>query len=108
MNYKNTLKSGSVRYIIFKEENTWYGVALEFNIIEEGNSPREVMDSLFEAIQGYVETAQKLKLRPIPLNQIPDPEYQKMWEKLRKEKTDSPTTLKNVYNFGNISPYAMA
>ncbi len=106
MKYKNTLKNGSVRYIIFKEENTWYGVALEFNIVEEGTSPRKVMDSLFEAIQGYVETAQKLKMRPMPLNQTPDPEYQKMWEKLEKE--DNSPALKNVYNFGNISPYAMA
>ena len=69
MKYKNTIKRGSVRYIIFKEDDTWYGAALEFNIVEEGKSPREVMDSLFEAIQGYVETAQKLKMRPIPLNQ---------------------------------------
>ena len=31
---KNTLERGSVRYIIFNEDNTWYGVGLEFNIVE--------------------------------------------------------------------------
>ena len=43
MKYKNTLKRGSVRYIIFKEKDIWYGVALEFNIIEQGDNPLEVM-----------------------------------------------------------------
>ena len=66
MNYKNTLNKGKVRYIIFKEDDTWYGVALEFNIVVEGDNPREAMQSLFDAIQGYVETAQKLKMRPMP------------------------------------------
>ena len=108
MKYKNTLKSGSVRYIIFKESDTWYGVALEFNLVEEGNTAREVMDSLFEAIQGYVETAQKLKMRPMPLNQTPEKEYEKLWEKLENEKSGKSLIQKNVYNFGNISPYAMA
>ena len=99
MKYKNTLKNGKVRYIIFKEDDTWYGVALEFNIVEEGDNPLQVMASLFEAIQGYVETAQKLKLRPMPLNQKPDEEYQKLWDKLEKEKEKS-VMPKNIYNFG--------
>ncbi|MCX6718257.1 MAG: hypothetical protein NTY81_01475 [Candidatus Staskawiczbacteria bacterium] len=108
MSYKNTLKKGSVRYVIFKEADTWYGVALEFNIVEEGKDPLKVMSSLFEAIQGYVETAQKLKLRPMPLNQKPDTEYQKLWEKLSKVKKETDLLPKNVYNFGTTSPYAMA
>ena len=108
MKYKNTLKSGSVRYIIFKEDDTWYGVALEFNIVEEGSDPRKVMYSLFEAIQGYVETAQKLKMRPMPLNQIPDPEYQKLWEKLEREKKEKNLLPRNIFNIGQFSPYAMA
>lgn len=110
MKYKNTIKRGSVRYVIFKEGDTWYGAALEFNIVEAGKNPKEVMDSLFEAIQGYVETVQKLKMRPIPLNQKPEPEYQKLWEKLESEREKKDTYLlpKNVYNFGITSPYAMA
>lgn len=109
MKYKNTLKNGKVRYIIFKEGDTWYGVALEFNIVEEGDNPLQVMASLFEAIQGYVETAQKLKLRPMPLNQKPDEEYQKLWDKLEKEKEKS-VMPKNIFNFGYnyFKPHAMA
>lgn len=100
MNYKNTLNSGSVRYIIFKEDNVWYGVALEFNIVEEGDNPEEVMALLFQAIRGYVETARKLKMRPNPLNQIPDKEYQDLWEKLEGKKPGKSFDPGDVYTFG--------
>ncbi|MBU4204713.1 hypothetical protein KKE19_00725 [Patescibacteria group bacterium] len=110
MKYKNTLKSGKVRYIIFKENDVWYGVALEFNIVEEGDNPAEVILSLFQAIQGYVETAQKLKMRPMPLNQKPDKEYQELWNKLEESKEKKSAMPKNIYNFGytSIKPCAMA
>ena len=101
MSYKNTLKKGSVRYIIFKEEDTWYGVALEFNIVEEGDNPVEVMASLFEAIQGYVETARILKMRPMPLNQKPDEEYEKLWNSLEEAKTLKINRPEEVYTFGH-------
>jgi hypothetical protein len=110
MKYKNTIKSGKVRYIIFKEDDTWYGVALEFNIVEEGDNPEKVIVSLFQAIQGYVETAQKLKIRPMPLNQKPDEEYQKLWDKIEKREKEKSALPKNIYNFGYqaIKPCAMA
>lgn len=100
MKYKNTLNKGSVRYIIFKEDNTWYGVALEFNIVEDGDNPVEVMASLFQAIRGYIETARKLKMRPMPLNQKPEKEYQELWNKLEKRKMERITPSKQIYTFG--------
>lgn len=101
MKYKNTLNKGSVRYIIFKEDNAWYGVALEFNIVEEGDNPVEVMASLLEAIRGYIETARKVKLRPHPLNQKPDLEYEELWDKLEsKKKIEGVIKPEEVYTFG--------
>lgn len=100
MKYKNTLNKGSVRYIIFKENGAWYGVALEFNIVEEGDNPVEVMASLFEAIQGYVETARKLKMRPMPLNQKPDKEYQDLWDSLEEGGKEKIVPFEQVYTFG--------
>lgn len=100
MKYKNTLHKGSIRYIIFKENNVWYGVALEFNIVEEGDNPLEVMASLFQAIQGYVETARKLKMRPIPLNQKADKEYEELWNKL-KDRKEREITKPQVFTFGH-------
>lgn len=100
MKYKNTINKGSVRYIIFKEDNTWYGVALEFNIVEDGDNPVKVMASLFDAIQGYVENARKLKMRPIPLNQKTEKEYEDLWDNLEKRKMESTTKPEQVYTFG--------
>ena len=37
MNKPNTFKKGRVRVLIFKERGVWYGVALEFNIVESGS-----------------------------------------------------------------------
>ena len=108
--FKNTLQKGSVRYIIFKEGDTWYGVALEFNIVEDGDNPVEVMASLFEAIEGYIETAQKLKMRPMPLNQTPDKEYQDLWNKLEETEDEKHAIPENIYTFGYapIKSYAAA
>jgi hypothetical protein len=107
MKSENTLENGLVRHIIFKENGIWYGVALEFNIVEEGDNPVEVMASLFEAIQGYVETAQKCKAGAAPLNQEPDKEYQKLWEKLAEAQAagNKNEKLLQVYNFG-YTPFA--
>jgi len=100
MKYKNTIEKGSVRYIIFKEEDTWYGVALEFNIVEDGDNPVEVMASLFEAMQGYVENARKLKMRLMPLNQKSEKEYEELWNNLEKRKTERAVRPEEVYTFG--------
>lgn len=98
MKYKNTLNKGSVRCIIFKEDGVWYGVALEFNIIEEGQDPIAVLASLDQAIKGYIETARKLKMRPFALNQKPDKEYESLWNALRDHKKIP--AKKEVYYFG--------
>ena len=101
MKYKNTLQKGGVRYIVFKERSKWYAVALEFNIVEAGDDPREVLLSLFEAIRGYVKSARKIKARPHILNQKTDAEYESLWIKFQ-EKKGAPLSkyLPPVYTFG--------
>ncbi|MDP2926987.1 MAG: hypothetical protein Q8N65_02535 [bacterium] len=101
MKYKNTLQKGRVRYIVFKEGDKWYAVALEFNIIEAGDDPREVLLYLFEAIRGYVKSVIKIKARPQVLNQRADEEYEKLWDRLQ-EKKGVPLSkyLPPVYTFG--------
>jgi hypothetical protein len=74
---------------------------LEFNIVEEGDNPMEVMASLFQAIEGYVETAQMLKMNPAPLNQKPDKEYEEMWARLQENKQEKDLKLDHVYSFGH-------
>ena len=75
----NSYQKGSVRCIIFKEDNTWFGAALEFNIVETGEDPREVMVLLDEAIRGYITSGKKSNIRQHILNQVVDPEYEHLW-----------------------------
>lgn len=79
MKYRNTIRKGSVRILVFHEADTWYAAALEFNIVESGDTPQEAMLLIFEAVQGYVESAKKIKARPRILNQSPDGEYEIKW-----------------------------
>lgn len=98
MKIPNTLQKGSVRYMVFQEDNAWYAVGFEFNIVEEGSTPEEAMLLLFEAIKGYVESARKIKARPNILNQKTDSEYETMWNGLRDQKKD-----KNIFAFGELN-----
>ncbi len=84
----NTPSKGAVGYILFKEGDTWYGVALEFNIVESGDDQDVVMYNLQEAIRGYVEAQRKMKgARSYPaLNQKPDEEYERLWDVLQTSK----------------------
>lgn len=79
MTFKNTLRSGQVRNVIFSEGGEYFGAALEFNIVEQGDSPEEVMLLLDNAVRGYVESARKNKLSIAVLNQSVDPDYERLW-----------------------------
>lgn len=77
----NTPQKGSVRYIVFKDGDTWYAAGLEFNIVESGSDPQIALLNLFDALTGYVESCRKIKgSRVFPLNQKTDPEYERLWE----------------------------
>lgn len=99
MKYKNTLQRGSVRYIVFREDDAWYAVGLEFNIVETGSTPQEAMLLLFEALQGYVESAKKIKARPTILNQKSDAEYEQLW----KMRSSHASSAKPVFTSGELN-----
>lgn len=98
---KNTTKQGTVRYVVFKEAGDWYAAALEFNIVESGSTAQEAMLLLFEAIQGYVEIARKIKVRPYVLNQKPDAEYEQMWKNIQNNKLSA--NKQEVYTAGQLA-----
>ncbi len=106
MKYKNTLQKGSVRYLIFKDGDTFFGVALEFNIVVDGVHPAEVFLLLNEAVQGYIEAARKIKLRPHVLNQKADPEYERMWQvywdRKLKERYERIVNRLPIFNAGRM------
>ena len=82
----NTPQKGRVRVIIFKDtaDNTWYGVALEFNIVVSANSLELVNAELRDAVNGYVEAAAEIKGQSDHpyLNQKPIEEYEALWQAL--------------------------
>lgn len=82
----NTSEKGRVRFIIFKEGNDWYGVALEFNLVVEGEDAPTAFFNLNSAIQGYVEATKAAHLRNTVLNQDIDHEYAKLWKLLEEGK----------------------
>ncbi len=89
----NTLTKGTFRHIVFKDEDTWYAVALEFNIVESSDDPKLAFFNLLQAVSGYIESAKKIKgSRYQSLNQKVDNEYEKLWEILH-----SPTPVKSPY-----------
>lgn len=94
--FKNTPHNGQVRTLIYEEGGLWYGVALEFNIVESGDSPQEVMIMLDEAIRGYVETALKKKLSIGVLNQPVNQSYDKLWRSNEHKKSSK----QKVYSTG--------
>ncbi|MEK7163305.1 MAG: hypothetical protein AAB775_01155 [Patescibacteria group bacterium] len=102
--FKNTRQRGSVRYIVFKEEGSWYGVALEFNIVVEENDPELALFKLFEAIRGYLKSFRKIGgARPHTLNQKVDPEYEDIWNTMTAKKVASSKPTESpypVYTFG--------
>ena len=82
----NSIQKGSVRYIVFKEEDTFYAVGLEFNILVDGPTKETALFLLFDAMRGYVESAKKANLRPSVLNQTTEKEYEDLWNRLNSNK----------------------
>ncbi|MDO8492902.1 MAG: hypothetical protein Q7S34_04640 [bacterium] len=99
----NTPQKGKFRHIVFKEGDTWYSVALEFNIVESSDDPKLAFLNLLQAVSGYVASSKKVKgSRFSPLNQKTDPEYEKLWKNLNSAKpVKSPFEI-NMYGFAKI------
>jgi hypothetical protein len=114
MSSMNTVNNGAYRWMVFKDGNSWVGVALEFNIVVTGDDPKIVEIDLQEAVLGYLESARKLKgfrtgqINSI-LNQEADKEYESKWslatQKESKKGTLSP--FNGIYKAG-ISSLAIA
>ena len=101
---KNTLKYGSVRTIIFRENDTWYAVGLEFNLVTEGDTPEIASFKLGEAISGYVESLANSDIGGLRtegiLNQTADSEYEELWNKLENNEPVPSPYKDKVYFFG--------
>ena len=99
----NTPKKGKFRHIVFKDSNTWYAVALEFNIVEASDDPKLAFLNLLQAVNGYIESMKKIKgSRLAPLNQNSDPEYEKLWAILTSPRSIKSPFEVNMFGFANV------
>ena len=107
----NTAVQGAYRWMIFKESDSWIGVALEFNIVVTEDDPREGEVELQEADLGYLEPGKKLEkgFRPNQvhsiLNQETDAEYETRWERATQQNMTQadegvPSPFSDVYKAG--------
>lgn len=91
--------------MVFKDGERWFGVALEFNIVVEGEDPRVVEIELQEAVLGHLESAKKLqqgfRAQQVNalLNQDTEQAYEEMWTKAHDTK-GIVSPLSNIYKLG--------
>ena len=99
----NTPQKGKFRHIVFRDGDTWYAVALEFNIVESSDDPQLALFNLYGAVKGYVESCNKVKGAKVSrLNQKTDPEYEKLWSILNSPKpTKSPFEV-NMFGIAKV------
>ncbi|MBI2595027.1 MAG: hypothetical protein HYW38_02100 [Candidatus Colwellbacteria bacterium] len=99
----NTPAKGVFRYIVFKDGDSWYAVAMEFNIIESSDDPKLAFFNLLQAVNGYIESAKKIRgSRFQSLNQTADSEYEKLWKILHSPKPVKSPYLVNMYGFSKV------
>ncbi|MBI4426713.1 MAG: hypothetical protein HY567_03985 [Candidatus Kerfeldbacteria bacterium] len=111
---KNTVERGRIRWIVFREGDTWYGVALEFNLVVEADHPQTALFELHSAIEGYLEAVKSARMRPIVLNQQPDFEYALLWKLLNAKRVHSRSgtqarariSPQQVFSFGTVPQHA--
>jgi hypothetical protein len=77
----NTPTQAAVRFLVFKEEGSWYAVALELGIVVDDDSPDAAFSSLLDAIRGVIslESDPKYQGSTFYRPEI-DPEYERMWQ----------------------------
>lgn len=99
----NTPQKGKFRHIVFRDGDTWYAVALEFNIIESSDDPKLAFMNLLQAVSGYVQSSKKLRgSRFTPLNQKSDPEYERLWKNINSPKpVRSPFTI-DMFGYSRV------
>jgi len=102
---RNTPQKGRFRHIVFKDGDTWYAVALEFNIVESSDDPKLALFSMFQAVDGYIKSIRKIKgLKDYEvLNQKTDSEYEKLWDILHSNNIKPVKSSYAVDTFGYAS-----
>ena len=99
---QNTKKQGIIECLVYKESNTFVGVCLTFDIVEEGDNPTELMRSIKEAAELHLETVIRNDLTDELLNRYAPKEYWlKYFATAKKIERPSLTNTNSLI----VSPY---
>jgi len=90
---RNTKEKGIIRFVIFPQKKLFVGVCLDFNIIEEGEDPKKVIESLEEAAIGHIEVVIKENLSDELLNRHAPKKY---WDKYNELKSKQGAKIKRI------------
>ena len=102
----NTKEKGVMEFLVYKEKNTFVGVCLTFDIVEEGNNPVLLMKSIRESAELHLKTVRKNNMSNDLLNRYAPNEY---WEKYFKVTDQIKTqSKKNTNNYPVVSPYTQS
>lgn len=75
----NTKQSGTLEFLVFSVDKKFIGVCLTLDIVEEGNDPTNLMESIKEAAEGHVRLVQEKNLDDSLLNRSAPEEYWKLY-----------------------------
>lgn len=71
----NTKERGTLLFLVYGKEKHYIGVCLTLDIVEEGDDPQKLMDSIVESAMGHVRLVQEKNLDDALLNRPAPQEY---------------------------------
>lgn len=101
----NTKERGVIEYIVYKEGNSYIGVCLSFDIIEEGDDPNKLMLSIQESAELHLKVVRDRRMTDELLNRHAEEKYWKIYFKAVEELQKPKRSIVSPYQFLTISPY---
>jgi predicted RNase H-like HicB family nuclease len=75
----NTKQSGTLEFLVFGKDKEFIGVCLTLDIVEDGDDPTKLMESIKEAAEGHVKLVQEKNLDDSLLNRLAPDEYWQLY-----------------------------
>ncbi len=100
---RNTKEKGLIEALVYKEGDSYIGVCLTFDIVEEGSDPVALAESIKEAARLHLETVIKNNLSDELLNRYAPEEYWKKYFEAAKEMQERNSKIRS---FPIVSPYS--
>jgi len=79
LRHPNTKESGVIEYLVYKEGDSFVGVCLTFDIVEEGNDPDKLMLSIQEAAKLHLDVVRSKNMPDELLNRHTEEKYWKIY-----------------------------